>query len=123
MGSPGYYSVIQFCPDPSRLEAANVGVVLFCPEQKFLKAMTSSGNDRIRRFFGDQGFNWSHVNAAKQALVTRLEIEAAQFAKIEDLLHFVRTRGNAIVLSEPRSMRVEDPEADLKELFDELVGT
>ena len=25
----GYYSVIQFCPDRSRLEAANVGVLLF----------------------------------------------------------------------------------------------
>ncbi len=28
----GYYCLIQYSPDPSRLEAANVGVVLFCPK-------------------------------------------------------------------------------------------
>jgi hypothetical protein len=31
----GYYSIIQFCPELSQLEALNVGVVLFCPEKKF----------------------------------------------------------------------------------------
>jgi len=28
----GYYSVVQYCRDRSRLEAANTGVLLFCPE-------------------------------------------------------------------------------------------
>lgn len=36
----GYYSIIQYCPDLSRFEAANVGVLLFCPERAFLKALT-----------------------------------------------------------------------------------
>ena len=48
----GYYSIIQYCPDLSRLEAANIGVLLFCPEVRFIRAKTSAGNDRIRRFFG-----------------------------------------------------------------------
>ena len=25
----GYYSLIQFCPDPSRLEGINIGVLVF----------------------------------------------------------------------------------------------
>jgi len=49
----GYYSIIQYCPDPSRLEAVNIGVALFCPELRFLRArfgrrrlasVSSSGN-------------------------------------------------------------------------------
>jgi hypothetical protein len=44
----GYYSLIQYCPDAAREEAANVGVVLFCPEVDYLEARTVSGNDRIR---------------------------------------------------------------------------
>ena len=29
-GRQGYYSLIQFCPDRFRSEAANVGVLVFC---------------------------------------------------------------------------------------------
>ena len=36
----GYYSVIQYCPDRSRLEAANVGVLLFVPAGGYLRART-----------------------------------------------------------------------------------
>ena len=36
MPTRGYYSLIQFCPDTCRLEVANVGVVLYCPEVSFL---------------------------------------------------------------------------------------
>ena len=32
MATKGYYSAIQYCPDRSRMEAANVGVMLLCPQ-------------------------------------------------------------------------------------------
>lgn len=35
----GYYSIVQYCPDPSRLEAVNIGLALFCPEISFLKVL------------------------------------------------------------------------------------
>ena len=47
----GYYSLIQYCPDRSRLEAANVGVVLFVPDRSFFKARISPNNEHVRRFF------------------------------------------------------------------------
>lgn len=34
--SKGYYSLVQYCPDRSRMESANLGVVLFCPDLDFL---------------------------------------------------------------------------------------
>ena len=46
--SKGCYSLIQYCPDLGRLEAANVGVLLFCPEPHFLKAQLRHP-PRVRR--------------------------------------------------------------------------
>jgi hypothetical protein len=40
----GYCLLILYCPDLSRLEAANVGVILFCPEAHFIRE--ASGQSR-----------------------------------------------------------------------------
>lgn len=47
----GYYSLIQFCPDLSRHEMANVGVLLFVPDRKFISARTNTNNERVRVFW------------------------------------------------------------------------
>lgn len=120
--SKGYYSLIQFCPDPSRAETVNIGVLLFCPEKDFIRAQTSLGNRRIERFFKRGSFNPDQVNAAKKAIEARLELEPEQFKTLDDLQRFIDTRANQIVITQPRSMRVEDPEQDLQDLHEELVG-
>ncbi len=48
----GYYSLIQFCPDASRLESINIGVILFCPEMGFLDDKTSSNTRRAEKLVG-----------------------------------------------------------------------
>lgn len=122
-GHKGYYSLIQYCPDPSRAEAANVGVLLFCPALDFIDAQIAHGNDRIRRFFGPETeLDLKRLNTRKQAIKERLVVEKAQFKTQADLERFIRTRANDIQLTEPRSIRVEEPARQLKELFNELVG-
>lgn len=118
----GYYSLIQFCPDPSRAEVANVGVLLFCPELNFISAHVSSGNDRVRRFFGSENADAKRLKAAKLGIKDRLETERSRFRSLEDLEKFIRTRANELVITEPRSMKVRDPQKQLGELFEELVG-
>lgn len=120
--SKGYYSVIQYCPDRSRMEAANVGVMLLCPEIGFVGARTTDGNDRISHFFGRDSFDAQRVNAAKQAIEKRLEVDRESFRTPEDMVRFIDTRGNDILLTSPRPVKVTDPASDLDELFDELVG-
>jgi hypothetical protein len=117
----GYYSIIQFCPDHSRLESANVGVILFCPEQGFLDAKLAHDNSRIQRFFGKQAFDWNRVNSYKQAIRERLEIEGRDFRGPHDLEAFALRRGNAIQLTPPRPMTVREPVKDLDRLFEEVV--
>ena len=120
--SKGYYSLIQYCPDLARLEAANIGVVLFCPELKFLQAKTSPGHDRIRRFFGSEDNDWEAIQTLKYSLEHRLEVGGGDIQTPEEFQKFVDTRGNALQLTPPRPMRVVDPVRDLNDLFDQLVG-
>lgn len=119
--NPGYYSIIQFCPDPSRLEAANVGVVLLCPELGFLDARMAPDNARIQKFFGRQSFDWSRVNSYKQGIRERLDIEGKDFRGPDDLEAFALRLGNAIQLTKPRPMTVRNPARDLDRLYEEVV--
>jgi hypothetical protein len=120
--SKGYFSLVQYSPDIARQEAANVGVVLFCPDRQFIRAKVSESIRRIRRFFGDDVAGYHQLNAMKDALVNRVEIEKDQFTTLEDLQQFVATRGNNILLTQPKPVMVLDPEQDLTALFEELVA-
>jgi hypothetical protein len=120
--SKGYYSLIQYCPDLGRLEAANVGVVLFRPEPHFFKALSSRNNSRIIRFFGSEGHDWIRINAFKKGLEDRIALEGAEIKSVEQLERFIAQRANLLQITPPRPMKVLDPEKDLVELFKEFLG-
>ncbi|HVT47218.1 MAG TPA: DUF3037 domain-containing protein [Vicinamibacterales bacterium] len=122
MAAKGYYSLIQYCPDPSRLESANIGVVLLCPELRFLQAKVAGNNRRIAKFFGRNSFDPDAVALAKATIEARLEPGSAEVSTIEDLERLIATRANAVLLTPPRPMRVDDPVEDLKTLYADLVG-
>jgi hypothetical protein len=117
----GFYSLVQFCPDFSRLEVANVGVVLFVPEMRFIKARMARSNLRPARLLGRSSFSADWLNAAKASLLERLEVAGDNFVTPEDLDRFVDTRANKLILTRPRPLKVRQPEAELDRLFAELV--
>lgn len=118
----GYYSLIQFCPDVSRLESVNVGVILFCPAAGYLDARTSSDNRRAEKLVGRGNLERFALNAAKRAIEHRLQVDRDSFNNIEDLQNYINTRGNLLKLTSPRPVKVFDPPNDLKKLYAELVG-
>lgn len=118
----GFYCLIQYCPDLGRLEAANIGVLLFCPGPHYLKALMSRNNRRINRFFGSEGHDWARINSFKKGLEDRLSVEACEIQTIEQLEKFIAQRANLLQITPPRPMKVTDPEADLQELSKELLG-
>jgi len=121
--SRGYYSLIQYCPDLSRAEAANVGVLLFVPERHVLEPRMARSNHRVRRFFGpDVDLDVQRLNAAKQSMVKRIAAEGESITTVDELRHFIATRGNELLLTDPRPVKVFDPVEDLEHLFAELVG-
>lgn len=118
----GYYSLIQYCPDAAREEAANIGIVLFCPEANFLEARTASGNDRIRRFFQPAEPDWEQINLMKRSIERRLRVDRDRFRDLESLERFAATRANSMRLTKPKAIAVEDPQMELTRLFKQLVG-
>jgi hypothetical protein len=121
----GYYSVIQYCPDPGRFEAANVGVLLFCPETGFLRAITSSSNTRIKDFFGKRGHDWKRINAFKRGLEQRLATEQPAMKTVDNLREFIAMRANLLQLTPPLPIKIENPQKaqqDLQALFQQIVG-
>jgi len=118
----GYYSLVQYCPDMSRYEAANVGIVLFVPEINFIKAKMSSDNGKVRRFFGQTNFDNDWLREAKEAFERRFEIDRDKFKELDDLRQFVETRANELVMTIPHAVRVIDPEKDFDSLYAEMVG-
>ena len=49
--SRGFYSVVQYCPDPSRAEAVNVGLVLLCVDPHALRVKMTGNHERVRKLF------------------------------------------------------------------------
>jgi hypothetical protein len=114
----GYYSLIQFFPDASRLEAVNIGVMVYsCDERKLLFRISRS-NQRIRKFFGNQ--DWKFLNRAKAAIANRLHTE--YFGSVEELEAYISRRANEIQLTSLRPMRISDIQQDVQRLFERLVG-
>jgi hypothetical protein len=119
----GYVSLIQFCPSVARLEAVNVGVVLFCQELSFLQAKVADDERRPTRLFGKHEIDVNSLKAAKQAIASRLSASSPyRVETVEELRRFVATRGNSLRLTEPRSIRFDAPTQMLQELFDDLVA-
>jgi hypothetical protein len=117
----GYYSLIQFCPDASRLETVNVGVILLCPERGFLDARTCRAKKRVQQVFGKK-VDLKALDLAERAMESRVRGAREDVRSREDLAEFARLQANALMITAPRPMRVVDPEADLEALYKELVG-
>ena len=105
----GYFCLIQYCPDRGRMEAVNVGLVLFCPALDLLEVRVTERDDRAARLFGADRVRLDNLDHGKQAVVNRLRGADSRPRILEELKHFVDTRGNDVILTPPRSMRVEEP--------------
>lgn len=118
----GYFCLVQYCPDIARLEAANIGVLLFSPEHQFLSARLSSDEKRVHRFFKGVADLPGHFSTMRSALLERLNVEKAEFRTLGDLERFVETRANKVILTAPKAVRVTKPEDDLDRLYSQLVA-
>jgi hypothetical protein len=117
----GYYSLIQYCPDALRLEAVNVGLVLLCPALDYMDVGLTDDDDRIRRVFRSQQFRPRALAAAKRAIAERLRLPEYRPHTLEELQKFIDSRGNDLVLTPPRPVKVTQGPDELERLFRDLV--
>lgn len=116
------YSVVQYVPDGSRAEAANVGVVLFVPSPRWLEVRVSPSLERVRRFFRPDDEELRRIELALDAFKHRMELARDEFESESDLERFVAARADSLRLTSPRVVMVEEPLSDLEALYSELVA-
>ena len=121
MAERGFYSLIQYVPDVGRGEGANVGVVVVCPALGKISVRMSENNEGPKRRFLASSFDQARLTQAKVALAGRLYSELSAVPTLERLKLFANLEGNALSLTAPRTVVVDDLEQCATELFQELV--
>lgn len=122
MAERGYYSLIQFMPNPGRAEGANVGLVLVCPERKSVCVHLSGNNEAPKRLFRAASFDDARLAIAKESLAARLRSDLGSDPTFEGLRRARALEANSLVLTEPRTVAVlSDPQEVAEQLYRELV--
>jgi hypothetical protein len=115
----GFFSLIQFCPDASRAEAVNVGLVLFQVEPAATVVRVVDDVAPAVKRLGRKD-ETTTVLSIVRSMKNRIEVE--EFGSVDALEKFARSRGNQVQLTLPRPMTIDDLAADLDSMFDELVA-
>ena len=120
------YAVVKIIPRVERGECLNVGVVLFCKKNKYLKAKFGFDEHRIL-----QAFPWADVNDIKQHLEAFEQIcignnQPGTIASLDVQSRFkwlTAKRSTVIQTSETHPGFCNDADLKLEQLFNELVAT
>lgn len=118
----GFYSLVQYCPDLSRLEVANVGVVLFCAEWNYLGVELTQNHTRISQMFGRGQRDLKRLRVVKAGLEERLTSSGDDLKSLDSLNELAALHVNTIRMTRFMPCRVSGtPQVDLKRMYEELV--
>ena len=103
----GYYSLIQYCPDLSRNERMNVGLVLVAGPGK-ARAEVVSDVSRVCRAFPAENPAW--VANVVRSISARQDTEITEgcLCELHSLRHFAGTRAHEAQLTEPRGLKITE---------------
>jgi hypothetical protein len=116
----GYFSILQFSPDPAHSEAINIGILLSVPELQYLNLKITDSFSRVSKILpqkADDEFIKTAVKTFKEMLLRQKE----KLFVTDELDRFIKTRAHEIRLTPLRTLKVNDPEIELAELFTQLV--
>lgn len=118
------YAVIRIVPRVEREEFLNVGVILFCSKQKFLKAKYHLNKKKIAHFCDQLDINELEEHLKTFELISSGEKEAGPIAKLpiaERFRWLTATRSTVVQTSKVHPGFCNDPEQTLNKLFEQLV--
>lgn len=116
----GYFSILQFSPDPAHNEAINIGILLSVPELGYLNLKITDSFSRVSKISpqkADDEFIKTAVKTFREMLLRQKE----KLFATDELERFIKTRAHEIRLTPLRTLKVNDPEVELAELFAQLV--
>ena len=118
------YAIIRIVPRVEREEFLNVGVILYCPKQKFLKAKFHLNEKRITHFCDQLDMNEIEEHLKTFELISEGAKDAGPIAQLpiaERFRWLTATRSTIIQTSKVHPGFCDDPEKTLNKLFDQLV--
>lgn len=117
-----FYSLVQYCPDLARLEAANVGVVLFCTEPSYLGVKLSKNHKRISQMFGRGHRDLKRLAAFESGLEDKLTSGRSDLYSLEQLNQLASMQVNTLRMTQFSPCRISDrPAEGLNQLYQDLV--
>ena len=122
------YAVIRVVPRVEREEFLNVGVILFCSKQKFLKALCKLDKQKIAAVYGS-ALDVMEIEDIEENLNSFVKIaeggrEAGPIGELDMPSRFrwlTATRSTVLQTSKVHPGFCEDPLQTLERLFDQLV--
>jgi len=118
------YAVIRIVPRVEREEFLNVGVILYCPKQKFLKVKYHLNKKRIAHFCDQIDINDLENHLKTFELISNGDAASGPIAKLpiaERFRWLTATRSTIIQTSKVHPGFSIDPEKTFNKLFDQLV--
>ncbi|WDF75367.1 DUF3037 domain-containing protein [Mucilaginibacter sp. KACC 22773] len=119
------YAVIRVVPRVEREEFVNIGVILYCPKQQFLKAIVSIDEARIATFAPGLDIDCLKDNVKSFEKIAHGAPDAGPIAKLDIASRFrwlTATRSTVVQSSKVHPGLCTDAELTLRRLFIQLVG-
>lgn len=118
------YTIIRVVPRIDRGECMNVGVVLFCPQRRYIGARIELDDDRLRAFVPDldPGSVRPHLDAI--AAVVSGDPVGGSLSELSASERFGWVAAQSSTMIQPSEVHTgltDDPEATLEHLFESLV--
>lgn len=125
------YSFLRYCQDREAGEFANIGVLFWCPQDRFLGFQGSHRFARLTHFFGDldrDGYRLlvAHVerrfDQMAEELLNGLDLTPLPASARELASKVVPEDDGALLWSPARGGITDDPAAELKLVYDRFIG-
>ena len=125
------YSFLRYCQDREAGEFANIGVLFWCPQDRFLGFQGSSRFARLTHFFGDldrEGYRLllAHVerrfDQMAEDVINGLPLEPLPASARELASKVVPEDDGALLWSPARGGLTDDPAAELKQVYERFIG-
>jgi len=118
------YSVIRIVPLVEREEFINVGIILFCKKEKFIKMYFEVNEKKLSFFCKDIDLEQITLNLSSFEKITNGDKDGGPIAEMDTASRFrwlTAVKSSVIQTSRPHPGLCTDLEQTAKRLFEELV--
>ncbi len=119
------YAVIRVVPRVEREEFINIGVILYCPKQKFLKSILLWDEARMGAFAPGLDLECLKDNINSLERITDGDVHGGPIARLDQPSRFrwlTATRSTVVQSSKVHPGLCKDAGETLRKLFVQLVG-